>query len=143
MLWSICTERAGWPWPLWGSIRIACPARAGRQRQYLPFAGGAKAGNQLPFLQGFVLDSAQASSRRATLTISAREGESHTFSGTVNGSASAGFSLVMDGAGTQTFNGASVTLHDVSVTGGGALNLTAANLSVLGNLTLSGGASWL
>lgn len=65
-----------------------------------------------------MLDTAQASSRRATLTISAREGENHTFSGTVNGSASAGLSLVMDGAGTQTFNGASVTLHDVSVTGG-------------------------
>ena len=112
----------------------------GNANTYL-FAGGAKAGNQLPFIQGFVLDTAQASSRRATLTISAREGESHTFSGTVNGSASAGLSLVMDGAGTQTFNGASVTLHDVSVTGGGTLNLTAANLSVLGNLTLSGGAT--
>lgn len=120
--------------------RLSLRGLDGNANTYL-FAGGAKAGNQLPFLQGFVLDSAQASSRRATLTISAREGESHTFSGTVNGSASAGFSLVMDGAGTQTFNGASVTLHDVSVTGGGALNLTAANLSVLGNLTLSGGAS--
>lgn len=112
----------------------------GNANTYL-FAGGAKAGNQLPFMQGFVLDSAQTSSRKTTLSISAREGESYTFSGTVNGSASAGLHLVMDGAGTQTFNGASVTLHDVSVTGGGTLNLTAANLSVLGNLSLSGGAS--
>lgn len=112
----------------------------GNANTYL-FAGGAKAGNQLPFMQGFVLDSAQTSSRKTTLSISAREGESYTFSGTVNGSASAGLHLVMDGAGTQTFNGASVTLHDVSVTGEGTLNLTAANLSVLGNLSLSGGAS--
>lgn len=120
--------------------RIFLRGLDGNANTYL-FAGGAKAGNQLPFIQGFVLDTAQASSRMATLTISAREGESHTFSGTVNGSASAGLSLVMDGAGTQTFNGASVTLHDVSVTGGGTLNLAAANLSVLGNLTLSGNAS--
>lgn len=112
----------------------------GNANTYL-FAGGAKAGNQLPFMQGFVLDSAQTSSRKTTLSISAREGESYTFSGTVNGTASAGLHLVMDGAGTQTFNGASVKLHDVSVTGGGTLNLTAANLSVLGNLSLSGGSS--
>ncbi len=119
---------------------ISLRGLSGNANTYL-FAGGAKAGNQLPFMQGFVLDTAQASFRKASLSISAREGESYTFSGTVNGSASAGLHLVMDGAGTQTFNGASVTLHDVSVTGGGTLNLTAANLSVLGNLSLSGGSS--
>lgn len=79
------------------------------------------------------------STRKATLTITG-DG-TYTFGGSVSAGAedAYGVSLVMDGSGSQTFNGSSVALDNVEVRQG-ELHLNSEQLSVTGDISLAGGA---
>ena len=80
------------------------------------------------------------SSRRATLTITGAEAK--TFQGRVVGGAddtNHGLSIVMNGSGTQTFNGSTVVFNNVSVLDGN-LVLNSNELSIKENVTVARGS---
>ena len=100
---------------------------------------------------------APESTRRATLTITGAG--NHTFSGNVSGQdhyigyetkedgtqvkvadvTNAGISIVMDGQGKQTFNGAHTRFNSVTVNSG-VLELASADLTIKENVTITRGA---
>ena len=106
------------------------------------------------------LKAAPESTRRATLTITGTG--NHTFSGNVSGQdryigyetkedgtqvqvadvTNAGISIVMDGQGKQTFNGARTRFNSVTVHSG-VLELASANLTIKENVTITRGAELL
>ncbi|MCQ2366619.1 MAG: hypothetical protein MJ056_05605 [Akkermansia sp.] len=103
------------------------------------------------------LKAAPESTRRATLTITGSG--NHTFSGNVSGHdryigyetkedgsqvqvadvTNAGISIVMDGQGKQTFNGAHTRFNSVTVHSG-VLELASADLTIKENVTITRGA---
>ena len=103
------------------------------------------------------LKAAPESTRRATLTITGTG--NHTFSGNVSGQdryigyetkedgtqvqvadvTNAGISIVMDGQGKQTFNGAHTRFNSVTVHSG-VLELASADLTIKENVTITRGA---
>ena len=83
---------------------------------------------------------APVSSRRATLTITGSV--NNTFQGRVVGGASGtnhGLSIVMNGSGTQTFNGSTVVFNNVSALAG-KLVLNSAGLAINEDVTVARGA---
>ncbi|MCD8061183.1 MAG: hypothetical protein LUE13_02395 [Akkermansiaceae bacterium] len=101
------------------------------------YAGAAIAGAK----DGTPLKNAPESTRSATLTFTG-SGTS-TFSGVVAGGAEdsgIGLSLVMNGAGTQVFNGRSVEVQNV-VVNQGTLNLNSGNLTVNGDIMIAQGGT--
>lgn len=80
------------------------------------------------------------STRQARLTITG--GGSYEYKGGVGSDAGTGngITLVMDGSGTQTFSGSSITLNGVEAKQG-TLNLNTAGLNILGDISLVRGAT--
>lgn len=80
------------------------------------------------------------STRQARLTITG--GGSYEYKGGVGSDADTGngITLVMDGTGTQTFSGSSITLSGVEAKQG-TLNLNTAGLNILNDITLTCGAT--
>lgn len=106
----------------------------GNQFSHL-YAGESIAGEK----EGTPLKNAPQSTRAATLTLTG--GGTSAFSGIVAGGAEGtanGLSLVMNGTGTQTFNGSSVAVQHVTVNRG-TLNLDSNNLTVGGDITIAQG----
>lgn len=84
------------------------------------------------------------STRSATLTLTAGAGESYTFSGNVGANdaeTAHGLSLVMDGAGSQTFNGQTAIVKDVTVLQGSLSFGENTALTVKGDIALAQGAA--
>ena len=108
---------------------------AGNQYTVL-YAGAAHEGTKND--EGQTLVPVPTSTRNATLTITG--GKSATFSGLVQGGEDGALNIVKQGGGTQTFNGSTVVVNDVSALGGG-LTLNSAGLSVRGNVTIARGAT--
>ncbi|MBR3926812.1 MAG: hypothetical protein IKJ58_08605, partial [Akkermansia sp.] len=80
--------------------------------------------------------------RAATLTIDTAADSNYTFSGSIGNTTDTsenGITLVKTGSGTQTLNGASVVLSNVSALAG-TLNITSSSLTVSGNVSLARGA---
>ncbi|MBR5886950.1 MAG: autotransporter-associated beta strand repeat-containing protein [Akkermansia sp.] len=83
-----------------------------------------------------------ATTRATTLFINTDADSAYTFSGTFGNTtdtAENGFSLVKTGAGTQTINGASAVLNNVTALAG-TLNIEPTVLTVYGNVELACGA---
>ncbi len=80
--------------------------------------------------------------RAATLTIDTAADSNYTFSGSIGNTTDTsenGITLVKTGSGTQTLDGASVVLSNVSALAG-TLNITSSSLTVSGNVSLARGA---
>lgn len=108
----------------------------GNQFSHL-YAGESLAGNK----EGTPLKNAPQSTRAATLTLTGSGTAS--FSGVVGGGAegtSDGLSLVMNGSGTQIFNGSSVAVQNVTVNRG-TLNLDSRSLTVGGDIRIAQGGT--
>ena len=85
-------------------------------------------------------DAAASSTRNSTLVFTG-SGD-YTYSGSighVNDTTSSAVSIEMAGTGTQTINGSSVVLNDISVNSG-ALNINSSGLKVLDDVTVNGGS---
>lgn len=109
---------------------------SGNQFSHL-YAGESIAGDK----EGTPLKNAPQSTRVATLTLTGSGTAS--FSGIVAGGAEGtanGLSLVMNGTGTQTFNGRSVAVQHVTVNRG-TLNLDSNNLTVGGDIAIAQGGT--
>ncbi len=105
------------------------------------YAGAARVGEEND--KGTPLATAPVSTRNATLTITGNKDA--TFSGVVAGGESTeevdnpGLSIVMNGTGSQTFNGSSATFNNVTVNSG-KLAIAATNTTVRGDITLATGS---
>lgn len=79
---------------------------------------------------------APASTALNSLTVTGNG--NYTYSGLVAGDATKGLNLVMTGDGTQSFNGNSVVLHDVSIQSKGSLELAdvQSSLRILGDISM-------